>query len=593
MNRVHPGATLSRGLVPTIVALLVCLALPFVLTEYQATLAGFIGIAAIAALGLVLLTGVSGQTSFGHATFVGLAAYTTAWMTRYGGWPPLAGLVAGLAVTGGAAFLLGLITSRISGHYLPVATIAWCSSFFYLFGVLPGLGGFNGFGEIPPLFPGISRGTAAALIGLVLIAATVLCANLLGSRTGRAMRALAQSRVMAESLGIDTARLARSSFVLAALLAGVAGWLFAHVQRYISPAPFGLSASIEYVFMIVIGGAAHLGGAILGAAIVVLLRDQLNDLLPRLLGSSGNFETVAFSLVVIALLRYAPGGIAPALFRGRLRPAPSNPVGDRAAPLPSRDKPPHGTLVLAASALEKRFGGLVAARAIDLAVHAGEIVALIGPNGAGKSTTFNLLSGALAPDAGRIQLTEHDVHGSGARAIAWRGLARTFQHVKLLPEASVLDNIALGAHQRGRAGMLRSMLRLDRLEERALLRTAREQAARVGLDDVLLAPVGSLPLGRQRLVEIARGLCLDPLVFLLDEPAAGLRLQEKQALAGLLRALRGEAMAILLVEHDMDFVMGLADRVVVMDFGEKIADGRPDQVQDDPIVQEAYLGGVA
>ncbi len=608
-----------------VAALAVSAALPFVLTEYEATLASFTGIAAIAALGLVLLTGVSGQTSFGHATFVGLAAYTTAWMSRYGGWSPVAGLPAGLAIAGGTAFLLGLITSRISGHYLPLATIAWCASFFYLFGILPGLGGYNGFGEIPPLFPGISTGTAAALIGVILIAVTILAANLLTSRTGRAMRALAQSRIMAESVGIDTARLARSTFVLAALLAGLAGWLFAHVQRYVSPAPFGLSASIEYVFMVVIGGVSQLGGAIVGAAIVVLLRDQLNDLLPRLLGSSGNFETVAFSLAVIASLQYAPRGIAPAatsLWRSgnRLlnRPPPAKlglprdvswpglarpstttppPTLERAAAharsLPVRPKPPRGSLILQTTALEKRFGGLIAARSIDLAVHAGEIVALIGPNGAGKSTTFNLCSGALAPTAGSIRLLDQPIQGQGARAIARRGLARTFQHVKLLPEATVLDNIALGGHLRARAGFVRSMLRLDRTEEAALLQTACFQAGRVGLTDVLNAPAGTLPLGRQRLVEIARGLCLDPSIFLLDEPAAGLRLQEKQALAELLRALRDEGMAILLVEHDMDFVMDLADRIAVMDFGEKIADGPPGQIQDDPVVREAYLGGVA
>jgi branched-chain amino acid transport system permease protein len=178
------------------------------------------------------------------------------------------------------------------------------------------------------------------------------------------------------------------------------------------------------------------------------------------------------------------------------------------------------------------------------------------------------------------------------RAIAAMGLARTFQHVKLLPTRSVLENIALGAHLLGRAGLWRAMLRLDRAEEAQLLNEARVQAARLGLDGVLHVPAGDLPLGQQRVVEIARALCTRPKLLLLDEPAAGLRSPEKRMLASLLRQLRAEGMGVLLVEHDMDFVMGLADRVVVMDFGQKIAEGSPERVQSDPAVREAYLGGV-
>ncbi|MFG6488048.1 ATP-binding cassette domain-containing protein [Roseateles sp. BYS78W] len=588
MNRTHLTAA----------AVVVLLALPFApVPDFWITQLNYIGLFSLVVLGLVLLTGVGGLTSFGQAAFAGVGAYATGYLTTVLGLSPWLGLVAGLAVTLVLALVIGALTLRMSGHYLPLATICWCLALYYLVGNLEALGKYDGLLGLPAItlgdFSFQSERRIYLLIWLAALLAALGVTRLLDSRPGRVMRALNTNRgggaTMPEAMGASTFRYKLVMFVIAALLASVSGWLYAHMQRSVNPSPFGIKFGIEYLFMAVLGGIGAVGGAFTGAALVKLAEDQLKVWLPLVFGGSGNYEIIVFGVVLVLVLRFAPDGLWPLMARW-LPARGQRAVDEGAQPLGSRRHPERGAALLDVRKIRKQFGGLVAVNDISFAIRAGDIVGLIGPNGAGKSTTFNLVSGVLPLTAGEVELLGQRVDGRGSRDIARSGLSRTFQHVKLVPDMTVLENVALGCYLRTRSGAMAAMLGLDRAEERQARAEALRQLRRIGLADQAHELAGNLALGPQRLVEIARALASDPSLLLLDEPAAGLRHKEKEALAEVLKQLKAEGLSLLLVEHDMDFVMKLTDRIVVMEFGRWLMEGTPAEVQASPAVRAAYLG---
>ena len=386
---------------------------------------------------------------------------------------------------------------------------------------------------------------------------------------------------MPEAMGASTFHYKVTMFLIAALLASVSGWLFAHMQRNVNPSPFGIKWGIEYLFMAVVGGIGSVWGAFVGAGVVKVLEDQLQVYLPRLIGTSGNYEVIVFGIVLVVMLKVAPRGLWPAI--ARLWPAPPRrrDWGD-APPLPERPKPAPGELLLDVKEARKTFGGLVAVNDVSFSIRAGEIVGLIGPNGAGKSTIFNLISGVAPLSGGTVSFKGRRIDGHPSREVARLGMARTFQHVKLVPGMTVLENVALGCYVRSSTGSVKAMLRLDRARgaacaargreaiaphrpRRASARARRQPAARAA------TPGGDRPRTRER-----------PVAAAARRTRRGAAPQGKGSAGSVLRQLRDEGLSLLLVEHDMDFVMNLTDRIVVMEFGTKLIEGHAGRGAEEP-----------
>ncbi len=563
--------------------------------DFWITQSIYIGLYALVALGLVLLTGVAGLTSFGQAAFVGIGAYAAAYLATQQR-AAAAGDLDHRHRAGGAG---GAVPGR--DHLAHVGPLPAAGDHRLGPGaeLHDGQHGVAGQVRRHPRHSGddaCSASTSAPGAGCtrwsgsIALLAALAVLRLLDSRPGRAIRALKHGSTMAEAMGISTFRYKLTAFVLAAVLAAVSGWLFAHFQRSVSPSPFGINKGIEYLFMAVLGGVGHVWGAFLGSAVVRLVEDHLQVLLPQLLGTSGNFETIVFGIVLVVVLKYAPEGLWS--FVGRWLPAPPRARDwGSAEPLPRACQ---------AGARRAPAGSGRGAQAVRWP---------------GRRQRHQLRAeGRRHRRADRPQRRRQVDHlqpdHRRAAAVGWRrALARRIdrrqavardrpaRHFAHLParQAGAGDD-ACSTTSRSAATGARHPVCCARCCGSTAPRNGacspkRRRSWRAWASATQANELaGNLPLGSQRLVEIARALATDPALLLLDEPAAGLRHHEKQALAAVLRQLKDEGMSLLLVEHDMDFVMGLADRVVVMEFGTWLLEGTPAEVQASPEVRAAYLG---
>lgn len=563
--------------------------------SYVVSVLNFIGIFAIAVMGIVLILGYAGQVVLGHAAFMGIGAYTSAIVTLRFGWPAPLGLIAAVVVVALIAFLSGKPILRLKGFYLALATMALA---VVVDSILVGWSevteGPSGMTGIQPFSIGPLRVAGEwpnyVLIYIVVAAALAVTLNIARSMAGAALRVLHRDEELAAALGVKVSSVKTGAFVVSAVLAAIAGALYAHYARFISPDIFSLTASFDLLLVAILGGVWTPYGALIGAALLKFL--------PEVLGAFLDYRLIAYGVVFIVITFYLPDGIAGwvrdlAAKRHKARRMPVPPATAEAVfgAVSERQTAP---AALEVNSLSKSFLGLKAVANVGFHVAPGRVTALIGPNGAGKSTIVNLVSGLLKPDQGRVALDGMDLVGRSPDTIARMGVARTFQNVRLLEDLSVLENVLTGYCARTEGGVWKALAR-PRLV-RAQYRVAEAEALHImeelGIARYADQPARELPFGLRRVTEIARALLMHPRLLLVDEPAAGLNDTETTALGKLLKQLASRGITVLLIEHNMALVQAVADSIVVLHHGELLAEGAPNAVLRNADVIDAYLGQV-
>ena len=582
----------ARGwLVGLALAALVLLPL-FVQGTYYRFLGIVVFIYGIVAVGLNILAGYAGQLSLGHAALMAMGAYTTAILTK--ALAPVAffaatglhiwlGVIAGTAVAAAFGALLAFPALRVRGPYLAMVTIAFG---WVIFKVLQEwvsvTGGDLGLASIPKAQIGLYIFDTQSFYYVVLAlfaVAFLLQQQLVGSQIGLAIRAMKHSEIAVSSVGINVHRLKVLVFVISAAFAGFGGTLFAHQQNYISPDNFQFFSSVFFLLAVLFGGAGTLLGPVIGAAVLTLLPEMLHDF--------EKFRLIVYGGFILVTLYFLPNGVMGLLERrGAARADSGSAARDAVQP----DFAATAGASLELDNVSKSFGGLQALRDVSFRVAPGSIHALIGPNGAGKTTLINVVTGFYRTDGGAILIDGQAANIASMHDAARRGIVRTFQTIKLFGDMTVLEHVLIGLACHSGAGF-RLPGRVQAREQAARnLAAARELIALVGLSRFEQTPSSALAYGHRRLLEIARALAVRPKVLLLDEPAAGLIAEEIASLAEIIRKLRAAGMTVLLIEHHIDLVVSISDRVTVLDYGAVIADGPPAAIQRDERVIAAYLG---